>query len=88
MRARFLPDFWIDVVEAAEWFDEQRPGLGREFVAAVDASIDTVLENPRTYRAVHAPTRRFIIKRFRHSCSMKPKLTTCSSSGLCTVLVR
>lgn len=66
MRVGFLPDFWIDVVEAAQWLDEQRPGLGREFVAAVDASIDKVLENPRAYRAVDAPTRRFIIKRFRH----------------------
>ncbi|MCA8917470.1 MAG: type II toxin-antitoxin system RelE/ParE family toxin [Planctomycetes bacterium] len=60
-----MPDFWIDVVESAEWFDEQRRDLGREFVAAVDAAIDKVLENPHAYRTVATPTRRFIIKRFQ-----------------------
>jgi hypothetical protein len=38
MLIRYLPDFWVDFVEAAQWLDEERAGLGREFAAAVDAN--------------------------------------------------
>jgi toxin ParE1/3/4 len=66
MRAVYLPAFWTDVVDAAEWFDQQRAGLGSEFVMAVDASIDRVISHPRSFRVVSGPVRRYIIRRFRH----------------------
>lgn len=31
---------------AADWYHEQRPGLGAEFVEAVNAAMDRLAENP------------------------------------------
>jgi hypothetical protein len=65
MRIDYLPEFWLDVVDAAEWFDEQRPGLGREFVIAVDLAIDTISLNPLGFRVIADDIRRFTVRRFR-----------------------
>jgi hypothetical protein len=35
-----------DVRAAARWYELQRSGLGREFVAEVDAALNRIAENP------------------------------------------
>ncbi|WP_083913987.1 type II toxin-antitoxin system RelE/ParE family toxin [Ilumatobacter nonamiensis] len=37
---RFDPAARLETLEAAEWYDEQRAGLGEEFLHAIDRTID------------------------------------------------
>lgn len=53
-----------DVRSAARWYELQRPGLGREFVAEVDAALSRVAENPLQCQVLHRETRRAIVHRF------------------------
>lgn len=66
MRVWYLPDFWEDVQLARDWYEEQRPGLGAEFVAAVDHALTRIIERPQAYRTAAKATRRCIIARFQH----------------------
>jgi plasmid stabilization system protein ParE len=56
-----------DVRAAARWYELQQPGLGREFVAEVDAALNRVAENPLQYQALHRETRRAIVRRFPYA---------------------
>lgn len=55
-----------DLREAQEWYDEQRPGLGEEFRAAVDLQFGRILERPRMYPVIYRDVRRAIVRRFPH----------------------
>ncbi len=43
---RVLPDAEAELVSAATWYEDRRPGLGVEFVAIVDQALQSVLEHP------------------------------------------
>ncbi len=66
MRVWYLPDFWEDVQLARVWYEEQRPGLGAEFVVAVDEASTRIIERPQAYRVATGHARRYIIARFQH----------------------
>jgi len=53
-----------DVHLAARRYELQRPGLGREFVAEVDAALKRVAENPLQYEVLHREARRAMVHRF------------------------
>ena len=53
-----------DIRSAARRYELQRPGLGREFVAEVDAALKRVAENPLQYQVLHRGARRAIVHRF------------------------
>ena len=53
-----------DMRRAARWYEHQLLGLGREFVAEVDAVLDRVVENPFQYQAIHHDIRRALPRRF------------------------
>ena len=55
-----------DIAEAALWYEDQRPGLGREFVAQVDAVLRLIRQDPTRLRVHYPPeeVRRVLIKRF------------------------
>ena len=56
----------IDITDAAIWYQNQRAGLGEEFVAEVHAAIENAVANPRQYpRLRRKPeVRRVLTKRF------------------------
>lgn len=53
-----------DLREAQDWYDEQRPGLGDEFRAAIDLQLARVLERPHLYPVIYRDVRRAIVRRF------------------------
>ena len=53
-----------DLEEAFLWYNARRPGLGGEFLEAVDQVFRGLLENPRGYRVVYRETRRAHVRRF------------------------
>lgn len=41
-----------DIESASQWYDQQRTGLGRDFLLQVDAAIDLLLQNPKIHAVV------------------------------------
>ena len=64
MRILYLPDAAADVQETFEWYERQRLGLGREFLAALEVAEEALVRSPTAYRVVHRDTRRFLLRRF------------------------
>jgi plasmid stabilization system protein ParE len=50
-----------DIEDAYEWYESQQPGLGDEFLAALRATRDRLLEHPEAYPVLHRNTRRALI---------------------------
>ncbi|MFQ4141676.1 type II toxin-antitoxin system RelE/ParE family toxin [Chlorogloeopsis sp. ULAP02] len=58
------PEAELDIEEAYEWYEEGNPGLGYEFIRAVDACLASVGRNPLPYPVVNQEVRRALIRRF------------------------
>jgi plasmid stabilization system protein ParE len=59
------PGALAEIDEAAAWYEDQREGLGREFVGAVSSSIEAIKRTPLQYQKVFKDRRRAIVARFR-----------------------
>ena len=53
-----------DMSDAFEWYEEQRPELGEEFLLAVDEAIARIQEHPMRFRVLLRDTRQALLKRF------------------------
>ena len=53
-----------DIRRAAKWYERQRDGLGRQFVAEVDAALGQIEANPEQYEVVYREIRHAILRRF------------------------
>lgn len=53
-----------DLRSAKQYYDELRPGLGREFVLEVKAQLSKIAEFPSAFRMIHDGIRKAPIKRF------------------------
>jgi plasmid stabilization system protein ParE len=53
----------IELAEAVDWYEEQRAGLGAEFLQEFDA-LDRIVENPFQYQIIEDDIRRAPLHRF------------------------
>jgi hypothetical protein len=53
-----------DVTEAYQWYDEQSPGLGMDFLRCVEAALFSIQRAPLSYPTVHETYRRSLVRRF------------------------
>jgi len=51
VRLELHPEARAELRSAALWYDEQRPGLGDEFIAEVSAAFDRIGDAPESYPA-------------------------------------
>ena len=56
-----------DLLEAAEWYEVRRKGLGVEFLAELRAKIARVREHPLQFPVVHRNGRRALLDRFPYA---------------------
>lgn len=42
-----------DIQDGFEWYESQNPGLGSEFVRAVDACLSGIGRQPLAYQVIH-----------------------------------
>jgi plasmid stabilization system protein ParE len=56
-----------DLAGAYGWYEDQRAGLGEEFLAAVDATFDAIERIPEMFRHVHGEVRRANVSRFPYA---------------------
>lgn len=57
----------VDAEEAAAWYEEQRAGLGIEFVLELDAAIERAAESPESYAQQYRAARRVLLRRFPYA---------------------
>lgn len=65
-RVRILQEAADEAVAAADWYDRERPGLGFEFSAAIEAAIDLIEADalPLAPLSGVKGAKRLILKRF------------------------
>lgn len=53
-----------EIIDASDWYNEQKEGLGNEFIVELDAFFNTLLLNPSVYSYFEKPVRQGKIDRF------------------------
>ena len=56
-----------DVEGIVDWYEDERPGLGREFLEELRATFARVLTGPYGYQVLRAGIRRALLKRFPYA---------------------
>lgn len=69
---RFDAEAEEEFAAAARWYERERPGLGREFLASVDEAVLEVRERPGSFSLVPSipqdlGVRRALVKRFPYA---------------------
>ena len=52
-----------DIEDAYQWYESQQPGLGEDFLVALNAIRDRIVEHPEAFPIPHRNTRRALIPR-------------------------
>ena len=63
-RLRLRPRAELEAASAFEWYEARSPGLGTEFLRALDAALASIQRNPTMYPVVHGRVRRHLLRRF------------------------
>jgi toxin ParE1/3/4 len=61
---QFEPEAERELLEAADFYDHERAGLGSEFLDEVDDSIRDIVDAPESYPVVLGLTRKLVLQRF------------------------
>jgi plasmid stabilization system protein ParE len=64
---RLRPEAEHDLADAAAWYEEQREGLGHDFLDEVLTMLSSIADTPLVYPELHRNTRRAVIHRFPFS---------------------
>ena len=56
-----------DIAEAASWYERRSPGLGSEFLRAVDVTLAEITRMPERYPLVRGSARRALLRRFPYA---------------------
>ena len=72
MKLRIDPAAEEEAQQAAQWYEARHVGLGLEFLAAVDAALQRIREDPLQFPNLETlpdepNVRRFLLKRFPHA---------------------
>jgi len=63
----FRPAAADDVERAHAWYENERTGLGEEFLEEVHTTVQSVLVMPESYPVVRRQTRRALVPRFPYA---------------------
>jgi|CXWL01.1.fsa_nt_gi plasmid stabilization system protein ParE len=61
------PEAELDLEQAVDWYNEQRPGLGREFLECVEEVFDRIRQLPEIYPVVYRTARLALARRFPYA---------------------
>jgi plasmid stabilization system protein ParE len=60
----YRPEAAADVRAAFEWYEDQREGLGEEFLVELARAETKARTNPFSFRILHRDARRILLRRF------------------------
>jgi plasmid stabilization system protein ParE len=58
------PEAEEDIFEALSWYEDKRPGLGKELLFCLEAELSTIQRNPLIFQKQYKQIRRALIRRF------------------------
>lgn len=61
------PEAGQDIADAYSWYEDQRGGLGEEFLSCVDACIEAICRLPEMHAVIHENYRRGLVRRFPYA---------------------
>ena len=61
---RLLPEAKDEFDAAADWYEQQKAGLGADFVARIREVLDRIAANPRMHAVVYQDVRKAVVRRF------------------------
>lgn len=64
---QLTPEARDDIVAAARWYEDREPGLGVQFVTAVDTALARVEAGQMKYPIAHGAMRRALTRRFPYA---------------------
>ena len=59
-----LPDVEADMTDAYRWYEERRPGLGRDFLQRIDEVFPRKSNSPELYSLTHKTVRQALVTQF------------------------
>jgi len=62
-----------DLARAFRWYEQERAGLGEEFLAQAGASLDTIERLPEMFARVEQDVRRALVSRFPYGIFYRVK---------------
>lgn len=73
-----------EVQNAHDWYEQQRTGLGMEFMDAIDEVVQRIVENPNTYPKAYQQRRKALPARF----DIPTEVWTNILSNLCPIILK
>jgi len=67
MNRWFHPEFETDLIEAARYYQAQRPALGAEFLDEAERAIEAIMEAPERWPVRRGGIRRYQLDRFPYA---------------------
>jgi len=61
------PQAEAELLDARDWYADQRPGLGGAFATEVDRTLARIVQAPLTHPRVQGETRRALVRRFPYA---------------------
>jgi len=61
---RFVTPASVEMAQAAEWYEQQAPGLGETFLDRIDAAAAFIQQYPQASEELHDGLRRKMIRQF------------------------
>ena len=66
-RLRSTPEADLEIESAFEWYENQRPGLGLEFLEELRSTYERVVAGPLHYQELRSGVRRALVRRFPYA---------------------
>jgi plasmid stabilization system protein ParE len=63
----FHPDVQAEIDEAHRWYEQQRTGLGDDFLAALEEVFQRLQQTPQVHQVVYRDVRRDLPRRFPYA---------------------
>lgn len=67
MKHTFLAPARAELQEAVDYYEDRRPGLGREFASEVQSTLSRILLNPTAWTRISKDIRRCRLRRFPYA---------------------
>lgn len=64
MQLLVRPAAAADIDDAFLWYEQQRPGLGADFLRTVDNALAAIQRSPQLHAVIHRNTQRALLRRF------------------------
>jgi len=64
---RFAPEAATDIEAGFRWYEEQRPGLGSQFLDCVVVCLERLRRSPEMHERIKGEYRRALVRRFPYA---------------------